>query len=142
MKKTNLSKALRRPRDDERRGAGVHRLTLRGIALQRRISSELADELPHEFWHWLSDFDVRKKSAEVAGEQNAFIDELIRRLQSDERLDDEHAPTPKPQNQRRRIALTAIACLATAAGVTEMLDTGAPPARDRVERADAGVSVP
>ena len=118
-------------------------MTLRGIALQRRLSSELADELPHEFWHWLSDFDVRKKSAEVAVEQNAFIDELIRRLESDERLDDEQAPTPKPQNQRRRILLTVLACLATAAAVTEMLRTRARgPGRAQSEHADAGINAP
>lgn len=97
MKKANLSKALRRLRDDERRGVGLRRLALRGIALQRRLSSELANELPNEFWDWLSDFDVRKKSAEVAVEQNAFIDELIRRLESGERLDDDQAPAAKPR---------------------------------------------
>ena len=62
------------------------------LAVQRRVSSELANILPNAFWDWLSDFDVRKKSPEVAAEQNAFIDELIRRLESGERLEEDETP--------------------------------------------------
>lgn len=83
MKKTNLSNALRRLHHDELRGVRLHRLELRAIALQRRISSELANELPNEFWDWLSDFDVRAKSPEIAAEQRAFIVELISQLERD-----------------------------------------------------------
>lgn len=56
MKKANLSNALRR----------LHH-----------------DELPNEFWDWLSDFDVRAKAPEVAAEQHAFIVELIKQLDPD-----------------------------------------------------------
>lgn len=142
MKKTNLSKALRRLREDERRGARVHRLTLRGIALQRRVSKELADELPHELWQWLSDFDVRKKSAEVAVEQNAFIDELISRLESGQPLGESEtaAPAKQQQNLQRRVVLTVIACLATAAAVTELLRTRA--AVTGSAQLDAGFNAP